>query len=159
MGPLLCDRRYRLVRDVTNPYLDRRERYDVAKLAWTKGDVFRIRSENIANDLLPSDLIQFAGKSLTIWKAQPVWIQGSPRHVSGHVLLGWIDRPHRGATAALAEFIDALELVPESIDDILEHHWTSAEKVLAYFVKSKQLTLEDIRNAAAALQKKEDDHG
>ncbi|MFZ2152086.1 MAG: hypothetical protein WAV09_03200 [Minisyncoccia bacterium] len=125
-------RRYRLTRDVTNPSLDRRERYDVARLPWTAGDVFRA---------------SVRGDSRRELKA--LFIGGTPRQAHHQV-----NEHHDGFEA----LVSALELLPESPSDVCARYFMEdmQHAVLRRLFEIGKITLDDI-DAACVAESAEDE--
>lgn len=124
-------RRYRLTKDVTNPKLDRRERYDVDKLPWTKGDVFRARVWPARSPDEPAGVCLDA-----------VLIQGTPRKATRHV-----NRYHEGMTELLA----ALELVEEKPADVCARTYVDPKEALRKLFELGKITIADVEEACAAV--------
>jgi hypothetical protein len=121
-------RRYRLTRDVENPERDKRERYDPAKEAWSKGDVFRA---DVRDPL--------AVPMRVLW---PVHLSAAKRR-----MINCIRGTHTGFDALVA----ALEPLPESAEDILEAAGASPLGVLEALLEGGALH-PDRRIAAARLR-------
>lgn len=131
LDDLLDGRRYRLTKDVTNPKLDRRERYRVDVLPWTAGDVFRAR-------VFPArDQYEPAGVAL-----DAVNIQGTPRNATGHV-----QRYHEG----MMELLAALELIEEKPSDVCARLYVEPRDALRKLFEQGAITIAQVEAACGAV--------
>lgn len=130
---LIVGRRYKLTRDVDNPEIDRRQRYDVNYTPWTKGMVFTV--ENVRDYALD--------KHIGIDK------QLDPIIVLSHGGRS-IGRTHGG----IANLCAALELIPLSVRDYIDGNHVAAGfviDVLQKLVDQGKVTLADVQAAIDAV--------
>lgn len=126
LARLIVGRRYILTRDVDNPEIDRRQRYDVNYTAWSKGMVFTV--ENVRD-----------------YSPEP----GAPIIVLSHGGRS-IGRTHGGIVALCS----ALELLPLSVRDHISGSYVAAGfviDVLQKLVDQGKVTLDDVKAAIDAV--------
>jgi hypothetical protein len=113
---LINGRTYRLTRDVVNPELDKRERYNPNKLRWCEGDKLRCVRFNV-NDYdttAPGITAEMRERMRQRVAFDALVMHGTPRGVHGSKIY----ESHDGFGA----LVDALELTPETVSDIIEAH-------------------------------------
>jgi hypothetical protein len=124
--------RIEVKRPVTNPKADKRERYDPGKIAWTVGDVWRVKV--------------FGDGSAAL---EPLNIQATPRRAISTIY------PHHEGFEAL---IDACDQRPESATDVIhaagcyDHDYA---RVLNVLLAKGFVSAENLRAAATEVANEE----
>ena len=123
-------RRYRLTKNVENPSLDKRERYDCAKLAWLEEAVFRCER----------------------WDQKPEPEEASLPEVAQMRPMRYVGKEHDG----FAALVEALEELPERSHDVIERvcaGWAhAADEVLEKLVTTGRISLADVEAAAECVR-------
>lgn len=132
---LIHNRRYRLTRDVPNPELDRRQRYDIGHIPWTKGMTFRVTVTKETVSIKPYVKTEFVTLQLASGSSH-IW----PSH------------------AGYADLVAALEPVPENALDVLSEvngsnvrNTTIPTEVLVHLYESGVVTREQLAAATQAV--------